>query len=33
MLRWSDAQMIGEELADAYPELDPLTLSFVSSTT
>lgn len=21
--------MIGEELADAYPELDPLTLSFV----
>lgn len=29
MLRWSDAQMIGEELADAYPELDPLTLSFV----
>lgn len=28
-LKWTDAAEIGIELADAYPDLDPLTLSFV----
>lgn len=28
-LRWTDARAIGEALYDAYPDLDPLTLSFV----
>ena len=28
-LHWSDAQRIAEELCDADPDLDPLTLSFV----
>lgn len=28
-LKWTDAQRIGEELADAHPDLDPLKLSFV----
>lgn len=28
-LRWTDVQAIAEELCDADPDLDPLTLSFV----
>ena len=28
-LHWSDVQRIAEELYDADPDLDPLTLSFV----
>lgn len=28
-LNWTDAQAIAEELYDADPDLDPLTLSFV----
>ena len=28
-LRWTDVQAIAEELYDADPDLDPLTLSFV----
>lgn len=28
-LKWTDAQAIAEELYDADPDLDPLTLSFV----
>lgn len=28
-LHWSDVQCIAEELYDADPDLDPLTLSFV----
>lgn len=28
-LMWTDAQRIAEELYDADPDLDPLTLSFV----
>ena len=28
-LKWSDQRAIGEALYDAYPDLDPLTLSFV----
>jgi len=29
VLHWSDVQRIAEELYDADPDLDPLTLSFV----
>lgn len=28
-LRWVDSQRIAEALVDTYPDLDPLTLSFV----
>lgn len=28
-LGWSDVRAIGEALFDAYPDVDPLTLSFV----
>lgn len=27
-LTWKDARLIGQELADEYPDLDPLTVSF-----
>ncbi len=28
-LKWTDALQIGEELADAHPDVDPLKISFV----
>lgn len=27
-LTWKDSRLIGQELADEYPDLDPLTVSF-----
>ncbi len=28
-LKWTDTQRIGETLFDTYPDIDPVTLSFV----
>lgn len=28
-MKWTDAREIGEALADTFPDVDPLTLSFV----